>query len=266
MSVCGIYVLFLLGFYFGQRHIIFQPEPLPKDYRYQFNHPFEEYTLYTPDNTAINALLFKTNVQSKCGVVLYLHGNADNLQRWGNYHVDFTRRGYDVFFIEYRGYGKSEGMVSEEHLYEDAQIGYDWIKQRYDTGDIIIYGRSLGCAPASKLGALVSAKMLILETPFNNIKGTLENRAMVLYLPYNLDYNLPNDKHIPLVNCPIYIFHGTDDMVVPYASAQELEPLLKKGDRFITIPEGGHKNLSDFEEYQRNLDLILDDPDCNKLK
>jgi pimeloyl-ACP methyl ester carboxylesterase len=56
---------------------------------------------------------------------------------------------------------------------------------------------------------------------------------------------------------PTYIFHGTKDAVVPYASAAMLRPLLPEKDHFITIRGGGHKDLSEFELFQEKLDEIL---------
>jgi alpha-beta hydrolase superfamily lysophospholipase len=42
------------------------------------------------------------------------------------------------------------------------------------------------------------------------------------------------------------IFHGTDDGVIAYSNAQKFTAHLKKGDEFITIPEGTHTNLNSF--------------------
>ncbi|MEM8908780.1 MAG: alpha/beta hydrolase, partial [Bacteroidota bacterium] len=72
-----------------------------------------------------------------------------------------------------------------------------------------------------------------------------------------LENRLPNDEHLARMNCPVYIFQGTSDWVVPYQSAIRLRPLLKPSDRFYTIEGGGHKNLSSFDSYQNWLDDIL---------
>ncbi len=239
-----------------QKNIIFRPVKLAKDYTYQFNAPFEEDFVKMPDDCHINTLFFKTTFPKK-GIILYFHGNADNLQRWGKMHEDFTSRGYDFLVMDYRGYGKSEGEVSELKFYEDALYLYLKVKETYAVEDIIIYGRSLGTAVASNLAAQVPAKMLILETPFDNMRNLFRLQMRFIRIPLFLKYFFPTDKHIQKVNYPIHIFHGTKDRIVPYSSAKNLQKYLKPKDQFITIPKGKHKNLGSFQEFQDKLNNIL---------
>ena len=251
-----IYALCLLVLYTFEEKIIFQPQGLNSQHVFEFDYPFEEFFLECPNGERINALHFKTKTEAR-GVVLYLHGNADNLQRWGQYHDDFTKRGYDVLFIDYQGYGKSSGIVSEKGLYQNAETAYDWLTRHYRPEQILIYGRSMGTAPASYLATQVASNMLILETPFNNIRGTIEGRFPFFYIPFELRNRLPNDEHLTQLTCPVYIFQGTQDWIVPYQSASQLKPLLKSRDRFYTVEGGGHKNLSSFPSYQEWLDEVL---------
>ena len=190
-------------------------------------------------------------------MVIYFHGNADNLKRWGNYTSDFTKRGYDVFILEYRGYGKSTGKPDETKFYQDAQLTYDWALKKYTSNQIIIYGRSLGSAVASHLAVNNDFRILILETPFDNVETLFKMRSPGGFLPLPIKSKFPNDKHLTKISQPIYIFLGTKDRVVPNRSTEKLRPLLKPSDRLIAIEGGGHKNLNTFEKYQTELDFIL---------
>ena len=119
-----------IALYFFQDNIIFQHKKLTQDYIFKFDpdpkqEPFQEYFIQTDDGETLNALLFKTKLRSK-GLILYFHGNADNLQRWGKYSVDFTRLGYDILMMDYRGYGKSTGKPTERDLYKDALTVLRW--------------------------------------------------------------------------------------------------------------------------------------------
>ena len=249
------YLLLHLLFFVFQKKIIFQPEKLHSDYNFNFEETFEEF--YIPvENEKINALYFKTKQESS-GTILYLHGNADNLNRWGKYARDFTARGYDVLMIDYRGYGKSDGTASEENIYKDAEATFQWLSKQVDNQQIIIYGRSLGSGPATYLAATNVAKMLILETPFESIDCVDDNKLPLMSFLFRSRVKFPNDQYIQKVDFPIFIFHGTEDFVVPYNCAKGLEDFLKPGDRFITIDGGGHKNLNEFETYYEQLDLIL---------
>jgi len=59
------------------------------------------------------------------------------------------------------------------------------------------------------------------------------------------------------VQCPVSIFHGTDDGVIPYRCTAGLKKKLKPGDEFITIEEGTHQNLADYPLYRQKLDSLL---------
>lgn len=252
----GLWLL-LTGFvYLAQGRIIFQKVPLPNTHVFEFDFPFEEFELLSSDSVAINALYFPTSLPRK-GAILYFHGNADNLQRWGQYSEDLIRRGYDVLMIDYRGYGKSEGAPDEAAYYRDARMAYDWLHQKFPADQIVLYGRSLGAAIASQLASTVDARLLILETPFDNIQHAIETSVPVLWLPWPLKYHFANDRYLPKITYPVYIFHGTSDRVVSYRSAEALKPLLTLKDQFCTIEGGEHKNLGSFPQFQEALDKVL---------
>jgi pimeloyl-ACP methyl ester carboxylesterase len=105
-STVLLYLLVASYFYFFPDQFVFQSERLPQNHVYTFDQEFREYTIRTTDGETLNALLFSPQDSSR-GLILYFHGNAGNLQRWGEYAVDFTSLGYDVLMTDYRGYGKS---------------------------------------------------------------------------------------------------------------------------------------------------------------
>jgi len=251
-----IYVIIGIGFYLLQDKIIFQPDRLSFDYSFTFNQPYREYFIPTHDGETLNVLLFNTSQPSN-GLILYFHGNADNLQRWGEYAVDFTNLGYDVLMIEYRGYGKSTGTPTEENLYADATNLLRWAQTNLPHSRLIIYGRSLGSAVASHLATEVTPALLILETPFDEIKGAIYPifRPFLYFL--SARHTFSNKENLLKVKSRKVIIHGTDDWVVPLASALKLKPLLGKEDKFVVIEEGGHKNLRDFDLYHNTLKEVL---------
>ena len=78
----------------------------------------------------------------------------------------------NVFIIDYRQYGKSEGKVSEQGTYIDAGAALTYLHSRKDINHekIIFFGRSLGSAVAVDLALKEKCCALILETPFTSIK------------------------------------------------------------------------------------------------
>ncbi|MFN0015586.1 MAG: alpha/beta hydrolase [Saprospiraceae bacterium] len=240
-----------------QKKALFRPTKLEPGYRFSFDRPFNEFFLDTPDGARINLLHFAAEQGPSHGVVLYFHGNRDNLQRWGHLHQDFTKRGYDFVVPDYRGYGKSTGEPDERTYFEDARLVYDWLLANYHDSNIVLYGRSLGSAMACFLAAHTGARSLVLETPFDNIRGLVAAHLRRSDVPFRTAFFFPNDNHLRQTKLPALLFHGTADRVVPYSCAARLQACLKPGDEFVTIPGGAHNNLREYEIYQKKLGTWL---------
>lgn len=242
--------------YFIQEKILFHPTVLTQAYVFQFSQPFEEVFLTTTDDAVINAIHFKA--ENPKGVILYFHGNAGDLSRWGLIAEYFVKQQYDVFIMDYRMYGKSTGMLSEKVLYDDAQLCYDYVLKHYKESDITLYGRSLGTGIATNVASKNNPKQLILETPYYSMVDVAQSRFPIFPVKYVLKYKIPTFEFIKNVDCPITIFHGTDDSVVPFESGKKLyDGLSKEQARFIQIDGGNHNNLIDFEAYRNGIDDIL---------
>ncbi len=256
LIVLSGYVIIILGMYLLQEKLIFLPTQLPQEHTYTFEQPFTEFFLEAKDGSKLNALHFE--VENPKGVILYFHGNAGNLDRWGEITSFFTQFNYDVVVMDYRTYGKSTGKLSEKSLYKDAQLFYDYILKRYPENEITVYGRSLGTTFATYVASTNQPKKLVLETPFYSMTNVAKKRFPFLPVAQLLKYRFPTNTFINKTNCPVVIFHGTDDSVVPYESGKKLSETLPK-DRlnFITIPEGGHNNLIEFQQYKDSIEGVL---------
>ena len=242
--------------YFLQEKLIFIPTTLPQDYTYNFSYPFEELFLKAEDGAVINAIHFKTE-QPK-GVILYFHGNAGDLSRWGIITEFFVEKKYDVFVMDYRTYGKSRGKLSEQALYNDAQMCYDYLLKHYQESEITIYGRSIGTGMATYLASNNNPKQLILESPFYSLTDVARDRFLLFPIKKLLKYDFPSYRYVENISCPIIIFHGSDDSVIPYASGEKLfNSIIQKKKTFFTIENGGHNNLIEFDSYRNKIHEIL---------
>jgi pimeloyl-ACP methyl ester carboxylesterase len=251
----GLYVMIGSVLYFFQEKLLFLPTTLEQDYQYQFNYPFEELFLETEKNTTINALHFKA--ENSKGVILYFHGNAGDLSRWGKITEYFVEKHYDVLVMDYRTYGKSKGKLSEAAFYKDAQYCYDYLLKHYPENEITLYGRSLGTGIASYIASKNNPKQLILETPYYSILDVARDRFPMFPISKLLKYHFPTYQFLPKAKCPITIIHGTDDNLVPYVSGKKLSELNIRTLDFITIEGGNHNNLIEFEAYHFAIDKVL---------
>lgn len=267
LSRIGMVLLSLLAaayvaLYFFQDLIIFQKVPLDKKYAFQLDGPFEEYFIPVPNEGAasdtLNGLWFRTDSEKR-GLILYFHGNRGNLQRWGRYAQELTRFRFDVLVIDYRGYGKSTGKPSENAMYSDARAVYEWVRLKNGGPPLVIYGRSLGSAVASNLAVEVNPPLLILETPFDEIRGAIPPYWDPLTSLLPLKYTFSNAEHLRLVHSRVVIFHGTNDRIVPLSSALRLKEWTAPND-FVILEGGSHRNLSSIPGYREKLESLLGNP------
>src|SRR5262249_44495208 len=154
-------------------------------------------------------------------------------------------------------YGKSTGSITNEEAFQaDAQTAYDYVRQRYPEDQIIIYGHSLGTGLAVRLAASATPRMLVLESPYLSMRDLVAQKMP--YIPlFLLKYQLRSDQWIGKVRCPIYVFHGTQDGLIPYDSSERLVRYTTAPTQLIRIVGGGHGNLASFAIYQTILDRIL---------
>jgi len=252
----GLYVMIGTSLYFLQEKLIFLPTKLEQNYKFKFKHKFEELFLKTEENSVINALHFK--VENPKGAILYFHGNAGDLSRWGTIAEYFVEKDYDVLIMDYRTYGKSTGKLSETAFYHDAEFCYEYLKDQYKESEITIYGRSLGTVVATYLASKYWPKQLVLETPYYSMVDVAERRYPIFPVKKLMNFEFPSYKFLEDVACPVTMIHGTNDYVVPMESAKKLYQSVENEKVSLTIIEGGsHNDLSNFEAYHKVIDKVL---------
>mgnify|MGYP006075321493 FL=1 len=256
LVVLAIYIGLSILLYYLQDYLLFNPEKLDKDFQYFYeNQEVEEYNIETRDGALINGLHFK--VANPKGVVLYLKGNSKSMRGWGKFAVDFTRHDYDVFMIDYRGFGKSTGRRTQKALKNDLQLIYNKMKEKVDEKYIILYGRSLGSGFATKLASTNQPRMLILDAPYYSLSKVTARYAPFMPMSVILKYPIPTYKWLKYVECPIHIIHGTNDNLIPFKSSVKLSKIRQDQTRLYAIIGGGHKNLNAFESYHKMLAEII---------
>ena len=240
------YALFLGELYFRQERLIFPGRPLAGDFQFQFDQRFEEVQIPVPGAT-LHALHFMQ--EQPRGLVFFLHGNAGNLQTWTT-GIDFYRRvNYDLFIVDYRGYGKSTGHIeSEEQLQTDVRAAWDSIAPRYRDKVIVIYGRSLGTGMAAKLASEVDAQLLVLVSPYASLTAAAKEQYP-LAPEWLLKYPLRTDEVIGSVKMPILLIHGSEDRRIPLANSQRLAALARSPVELIAVEGAGHNDIHRFPSY-----------------
>ncbi|MEM6807085.1 MAG: alpha/beta fold hydrolase [Bacteroidota bacterium] len=249
IAICGLMYAF-------QERLLFFPEKLGKnhDFRATYYTPFEEVFIPVKDGIALNALHFKT--ANPRGVVLFLHGNAGSLNSWGAGADLYLDKGYDVCYLDYRGYGKSQGeIISEKQLIADAQAAYDFLKEQYEESQIIISGTSIGTGMATQISAMNQPKYLILTSPYRGLQELIREKYPFIP-PFLIKYKLQSHTYLEKINCPIFIFHGKEDQLIPCSHGESLAEIDDKIDLYLV--EGyGHNDLLNSQTFIAEMNRIL---------
>jgi fermentation-respiration switch protein FrsA (DUF1100 family) len=241
-----VYLVGALLIYFFQETLIFRSRALPASHQFDSSLPHREITVAVNKQDTLHAVLYRPYSGTVRGLVLYFHGNRQNIGWYEKFVPYFTQLGYEVLMPDYPGYGKSKGKITEQKLYEWATLTYQIARKRYAADSLIIYGKSLGTGIAAQLASRRDCKHLMLETPYYRFSDVLQ-RFLPLY-PMNLllRYQLPTYQYLPLVSAPITLLHGTKDGIVSFAQSQKLSALFKPQDKLVVVEGGSHNDLYRF--------------------
>ena len=253
--VSALWAIAFALLYFSQEQLIFPGTKLPENFTFHFNIPFEERTVLV-DGQRIHSLLF--HPKNSKGRVLYFHGNAGDLQSWGEAGQELAQRiSMDVWMPDYPGYGKSEGSITSESQLHRLGAAFFEATQRFrsSSSKLIIFGRSIGTGIAVKLASENPVSALILETPYLSLQEVASEKAPWAPL-FLLKYTFRSDQWIQQVRSPVMILHGDQDEVIPFHQGRDLSTIAT-GSTFVPIPRGHHNDLSVFPRYWSSLDRFI---------
>jgi hypothetical protein len=170
--------------------------------------------------------------------MIFFHGYYGNLDHpynseWAEYYWTFGT--YDVFTIDYRGYGRSEGTPDGDVFWMDGVAAVDHVVATtgVEAASIPITSVSLGSAVAVHTNVQRRAQVLIVDSMFADAEEVLDDSVgLDLYAGWFFSYPFDNVAAIADIQDPALIIHGTADTFVSpdnvypvYAAAPEPKDL-----------------------------------------
>lgn len=170
------------------------------------------------------------------GTVLIFHGNAGNVgDRLGKIQM-FHSLGLNVFIMDYRGYGLSQGRPTEQGIYKDALAAYDHLKETkgLDKTRLIVYGDSLGGTAAIELASRRDVAALIVESTFTSASEMA--KKIVPFIPaFLLSVKFDNMAKIKTIAAPKLFIHSQDDEMIPFSMGQRIYDAASAPKAFLKI-------------------------------
>jgi len=179
-------------------------------------------------------------------VLLFFHGNAGNLSDRAELMMRLVRLPVQVFMIDYRGYGRSEGRPGEQGLYRDADAA--WRHVTHDRGGpptrVILFGKSLGGAVAIDLASRATPAGLIVESSFTSVPDMAAHHYPVVPRAL-IRTRMDSLAKISGVRTPKLHIHSKADEVVPYELGLRLYEAAPKPKRFLEVEGAGHNETAE---------------------
>jgi uncharacterized protein len=251
LASAGVYSVACLSLWVWQNRFIFFPQREITTSPEQYKLSYQEVSLPVKTEGGkvenMHGWWLPAN-QPNAKVVLYLHGNSQNIGGNLKHANRFHELGFSVFLPDYRGYGKSEGgFPSEAQVYADAQTAWIYLTQqrRINPKQILIYGHSLGGAIAIDLATKhPEASGLIVESSFTSISNMVQRDPKFAIFPIDLLLHQKFDSisKVRSLTMPVLYMHGTADSVIPSSMSQQLFDATTSSKKIVLIPNGGHSN------------------------
>lgn len=170
-------------------------------------------------------------------VVLLCHGNSGNIGDIVDTLPVLREAGMSVLAFDYRGYGHSEGLPTEQGTYEDALAAWKHLTEQrgYKPDQIVIYGRSLGAAVATWLATQVSPRALVFESGFKALPELAQELYPWLPVRYLASIHYNNEQRMRDVTCPTLFIHSSDDELIPIDHARRVYAVHRGPKQFVEI-------------------------------
>ncbi|GGA58385.1 alpha/beta hydrolase [Pelagibacterium lentulum] len=152
--------------------------------------------------------------------ILYLKGNSGSFTSEYARFQAFSEDGFGFLSIDYRGFPLSPGQITQQNILDDALAAFDWLAERED--QILIWGRSLGSSPAVWVASQRDSDALVLETPFYSAVAVAAERYPYAPVGFLMMDQFPSNEWIGDVEEPLFIAHGTADVVITHGNGERL--------------------------------------------
>jgi len=186
----SFYLIITIILFFAQSYFIFFPREIAR-YQYSFLKQFKSNEIALDhDGISLHGWFIQNETKEE------VSQNLHDLDKFGD---------HSLLFMNYRGYGKSEGRPGQDALFSDALFIFDTISKKHHISSekIILMGRSLGSAVAIHVAGQRQVKAILLVTPFDNLVNVAKNHYPIFPIRYLLRHPFRSDQIAPGITCPM---------------------------------------------------------------
>lgn len=220
------------------------------------------------DGTRLNGWFFTSQTKPELATIVFFHGNGGNIANVGWLAQRFASHGFNVLIFDYRGYGVSDGVASNESdLYADGDAAVDFLTKQKGIRpeQLVLYGHSLGTSIVADVASRRSVGAVVLESGFSSASSVAD--SALPWLPHFLHFlgknRFESARKLKTVKAPILIAHGDPDHTIPTREAKLLYAAANEPKKLLIVPGAGHVVFSDAgESYLAQVEQFM----CDSIK
>nr|MBF0223419.1 alpha/beta hydrolase [Desulfobulbaceae bacterium] len=249
------YVLCATFLYFAQDALLFFPQPLPASR----NIGLQPYELSINRNgITLKGWLQKEQISQTKPLIIYYGGNAEEVSSLAAESHLYSGAG-GTLFMNYRGYGASQGKPSQKALFDDALFILDTIaaREKIPMDNIVLLGRSLGSAIAVHVADKRAVRAVILVTAFDSILNVAQKRYPIFPIRLLLKHPFNSEILAPNINKPLLSIVADNDEIIPKQHALNLANKWQGPVTNVTIKNAKHNDIDNFPEYWQTINIFI---------
>ena len=276
-SVAGVCAALYAGagvfLWVAQERMVFHPRPVSHEKRRALQNLEVQFTM--PDGATLRGWLRPADESSPdessadessggessgvgnagCKLVVYFGGNAEEVS--GNLDNPIPAKAAQLF-VNYRGFGDSDGKPSANDFERDALALFDQASERFGVGagEVCVFGRSLGTHMAAVVAAQRPVGRVVMISPFDSVLNIAKARYPIFPVRALLRHPFVTSQYAPRAKAPALFVLAESDWVVPRKRSEALIDLWQAPKQVVVIPNATHNNF-DSSEYRRAVSGFL---------
>ena len=184
----------------------------------------EHVSFAAADGPTLHGWFVPATIPGMSVTAIVFNGNAGHRGFRAPLAAMLADAGIATLLFDYRGYGESDGVPSEEGLAEDALAAFRHVTSRTDVARnrLLYFGESLGAAVAVRLATEHPPGALILRSPFSSLLDVGRHHYPFLPVAAVLRDRYASIERIANIRCPLLVISAAHDSVVPAEQSRQL--------------------------------------------
>lgn len=245
--------------YLNQDDLLFHPQPktLAEVSKILEAAPeFDTLSFIMKDGNRTCGYISKDTIKEKLPLVIYFGGNAEEVSHLSEYKNYFPNT--VIVLMNYRSFGLSQGVISEQTMFSDALEVYDKLvtNPEVDANNVIVIGRSIGTGVATYLSSQRKTNATVLITPYENMIDVAFEKYPFVPIILLIKHRFESDMYAPKISSPMLALISANDQVIPKHHAYKLKEAWKGKTEALEVNED-HNSIMNNEDVWKKIEVFV---------